>query len=501
MRHNLSTVSREAYNRSLLEASLDPLVTISPEGKVADVNEATVKVTGVPRDELIGTDFSGYFTEPDKAMEGYLQVFRAGSVTDYPLTIRHKDGRLTDVLYNASVYRDKGGKVAGIFAAARDITERKRAEEALRDAGTYNRSLLEASLDPLVTIGPDGKITDVNRATELVTGYTRQEIVGTDFSGYFTEPEMANAGYQKVFKDGFVQDYPLEVMCRDGRCTPVLYNASLYWNERGEVAGIFAAARDITERKRAEEEVIKLNLELEQRVRDRTAQLESANSELESFSYSVSHDLRAPLRSLDGFSQAILEEYSDRLDEKGKDYLGRIRLASQRMGQLIDDMLKLSRVTRTEMRFENVDLTGIAGEIEDELRRGEPGRKVEFIIEEGVTAWGDLPLLRTVMQNLLSNSWKFTSGHDKAVIQFGVSEDGGRKIFFVKDDGAGFDMTYADKLFTPFQRLHSTVDFPGTGIGLVIAKRILRRHGGDIWAKSEPEKGAAFYFSFERRQV
>ncbi|MBI2914389.1 MAG: PAS domain S-box protein, partial [Firmicutes bacterium] len=227
------------YAMSLIEASLDPLVTISPEGKITDVNEATVKVTGVPRDRLIGTDFSDYFTEPEKAREGYRQVFEEGFVTDYPLTIRHKDGRLIDVLYNASVYRDVRGNVLGVFAAARDVT-------AQRQAAQYARSLIEASLDPLVTISPEGKITDVNEATVKVTGVPRDKLVGTDFSVYFTEPEMAREGYQQVFEKGFVTDYPLTIRHKDGRLVDVLYNASVYRDVRGNVLGVFAAARDVT---------------------------------------------------------------------------------------------------------------------------------------------------------------------------------------------------------------------------------------------------------------
>ncbi|OHB51801.1 MAG: hypothetical protein A2Y10_06610 [Planctomycetes bacterium GWF2_41_51] len=230
------------YARSLIEASLDPLVTISPQGKITDVNEATIKVTGVSRDKLIGTDFSNYFTEPEEAREGYQQVFAKGSVTDYPLTIRHRNGRLTDVLYNASVYRDVQGNVLGVFAAARDVTEQ-------RQASQYARSLIEASLDPLVTISPEGKITDVNQATISVTGIARDKLIGTDFSNYFTEPEKAREGYQQVFAKGSVTDYPLTIRHKDGKLVDVLYNASVYKDVNGKVLGVFAAARDVTESK------------------------------------------------------------------------------------------------------------------------------------------------------------------------------------------------------------------------------------------------------------
>ena len=231
------------YARSLIEVSLDPLVTISPEGKITDVNEATIRVTGRERDELIGTDFCDYFTDPESARRGYREVFDKGSVTDYPLTIRHQNGRLTDVLYNASVYRSREGDVLGVFAAARDVTARKQAEEAAHRASRYNRSLIEASVDPLVTIDGAGKITDVNEATINATGRSREELIGTDFSDYFTDPERARAGYQQVFRDGTVRDYELEISHSDGHVTPVLYTATLYRDEGGQVAGIFAAAR------------------------------------------------------------------------------------------------------------------------------------------------------------------------------------------------------------------------------------------------------------------
>jgi PAS domain S-box-containing protein len=234
------------YARSLIEASLDPLVTISPEGKITDVNEATVKATGIAQDKLIGTDFSDYFTEPDKAREGYQQVFSRGSVTDYPLTMRHKDGRVMDVLYNASVYKDAQGEVLGVFAAARDVTAQKQASQ-------YARSLVEASLDPLVTISPAGKITDVNEATISVTGVERSKLIGADFSDYFTEPAKAREGYQRVFAEGFVTDYPLTIRHKDGPLTDVLYNASVYKDTRGNVLGVFAAARDVTVQKQASE--------------------------------------------------------------------------------------------------------------------------------------------------------------------------------------------------------------------------------------------------------
>jgi PAS domain S-box-containing protein len=245
------------YTRSLIEASLDPLVTISADGKIMDVNRATELVTGVSHNHLIGSDFSDYFTEPEKANQGYKQVFQTGLVRDYPLAIRNPSGRITEVLYNATVYKNEAGEVQGVFAAARDITELKRTQDALGAASLYTRSLIEASLDPLLTISADGKIMDVNSATELTTGVPRDELIGTDFLDYFTEPEKAREGYQRVFREGFVRDYPLAIRHSSGKVTDVLYHATVFRNENGVVQGVFAAARDITVRKRMEEELRK----------------------------------------------------------------------------------------------------------------------------------------------------------------------------------------------------------------------------------------------------
>jgi PAS domain S-box-containing protein len=377
----------------------------------------------------------------------------------------------------------------------RENTERKQAEESLRLANTYNRSLIEASLDPLVTIARDGKITDANAATETATGRSRAELIGTDFSVYFTEPENARAGHQQVFREGFVRDYPLELRHRDGHITSVLYNASVYRDESGNITGVFAAARDIAERKRAEEEIRKLNTELDLRVRKRTAELEASNRELEAFCYSVSHDLRAPLRTINGFSVALLEDYARKLDETGKGHLQRVRAAAQRMGELIDDLLNLSRLSRGEIHHESVDLTGMAKTVVAELRERDPQRQVEVAIADGLVAQGDPHLLRLVLDNLLGNAWKFTAKQPRARIEFGSGGGNGDREFFVRDNGAGFDMTYADKLFGAFQRLHSATEFSGTGVGLATVQRIVHRHGGQVRAHAEINKGATFYFT------
>jgi light-regulated signal transduction histidine kinase (bacteriophytochrome) len=271
------------------------------------------------------------------------------------------------------------------------------------------------------------------------------------------------------------------------------------FDSSGEIIRWFGSNTDIDELIRTNEQLKRLSEELEQKVLDRTSRLEAVNKDLVGFSYSISHDLRAPLRSIDGFSKALLEDYADKVDDRGKDFLNRVRNAAQTMGTQIDAVLGLSRIDHASFRAQTVDLSGAAEGIVQGLRTAEPERTVDVVVDPGMTATGDAHLLRLLIQNLLENAWKFTSKRQVASIEFRSFMKDGTRVYAVKDNGAGFDKAHASKLFAPFQRLHSSDEFPGTGIGLSSARRIIHRHHGAIWAEGTPGGGATFYFRFEGR--
>lgn len=728
------------YTRSLIEASLDPLVTISKAGKVTDVNAATEQATGLARERIVGNDFCDYFTEPQKAREGYQRVFEKGFVRDYPLAIRSATGHVIDVLYNASVFRNAAGEIEGVFAAARDITERKQAEEAQRrsvmelkeaqriarlgswtleiktGAVTWTEELysmlgldsadpaipyqdqsriftpaswkvLSASLEKTVregipyeleleTVLPDGShgwmlsrgepvhdngqvtrlrgvaldITARKRAEKaldrsearyrsLVTataqivwttdlngrvvddmpmwrafaGMTQEQIQGwgwinslhpddrtrtaevwnkavADKSLYNTEYRIRRSDGE--YRDVAVRGVPVsecDGTIREwiGTCTDITerkqaeqavqterrrfrevldqlpvyvvlltpdYHVALdntmFRQRFGESHGrpcyeflfqrntpceicetysvmktglprrwkwtgpdgcnydifdfpftdsdgsplILEMGMDITERTKAEAEVNRLNSELERRVMERTAQLEAANKELEAFTYSVSHDLRAPLRHISGFSKLLSEEFAAELPSEAQHHVQRIQDGTLHMGQLVDDLLNLGRVGRKELSLQVAGLRSIVDEVIQGLKPDIGDRNVEWQIRDLPYVECDTALMHQVFQNLLANALKFTRPREKAVIEIGQEQRDGRSVVFVRDNGVGFSMKYADKLFGVFQRLHRAEDFEGTGVGLATVQRIIQKHGGRIWAEAELDKGAAFYF-------
>ena len=360
-----------AYHRSLIEANLNPMVTIGLDGAINDVNIATEQVTGYERAELLGTDFSGYFTEPDLARAGYEQVFRDGSARDYPLELRHRDGHITSVLYNAAVYRDPSGQVLGVMAAARDVTQVKRTQAALRESEMRLRALFDNAPVAMGETALSGELVRINSCFCEMLGYAADELLSQGL-GNITHPDdrVADLAHKQRLLSGEIDTYSLEkrYLHKGGGVVWAEMNLSLVRDVDGNPLTAVGTVRDITGQRRAEAEVRALNAELEVRVEQRTADLGRANKNLEAFSYSVSHDLRAPLRALHGFSEALVEEYSDLLDETGQGYIGRIAAASEQMAALIDDLLLLSRMSRADMNLGPVNLSAEVASVLDELQ-------------------------------------------------------------------------------------------------------------------------------------
>ena len=426
------------------------------------------------------------------------RLFAGEKVTSFETQRVTKDGRVLDVWMTVTKLVDDAGNPIGLASTERDITARKRAEEEASRMVTVVRD----SNDAITIQDFEGKITAWNRGAELMYGYSEAEALAANIDRLTTPGKVAEQKdfIRRLFAGERVTSFETQRLTKDGRLLDVWLTVTKLVDDAGKVIGIASTERDITERKRAVEEVHKLNANLEQRVIDRTAALEAANKELEAFSYSVSHDLRAPLRAMDGFSMALLEDCAGRLDGASQDHLRRIRAGSQRMAELIDDLLNLSQVTRTEMRRERLDLTALAEEIGAELQRAHPDRKVKSVVAPALTADADARMLRIVLNNLLDNAWKFTSKHEQACIEVGAREQDGQRVFFVRDNGAGFDMAYAGRLFGAFQRLHSTQEFEGTGIGLAIVQRIIHRHGGRVWAEGAVGQGATVYFTLGKER-
>jgi PAS domain S-box-containing protein len=372
-----------------------------------------------------------------------------------------------------------------------EIDERRRAEEKFR-------TLLESAGDAILLVDDRGSITLANTLAARWFGYEHGELVGLPVESLI--PESQRDAHREHRRRYTAQPHTrpmgtgleLRGRRRDGTEFPVEISLSPLSTADG--AQVTVIVRDITERSIATRRIRDLNEHLTRR----SQELEAVNGELEAFSYTVSHDLRAPLRSIDGFSRALLEDCLDRLDGQGQDYLQRVRAAAQRMAELIDDVLALSRVTRSEMRVQPVDLSALAADVLAELRQSHPERQVQTTVTPGLSATGDPRLLRILLANLLSNAWKFTARTAQARIEFGADPwTGAPQRFFVRDNGAGFDMAYADKLFVAFQRLHTPAEFPGSGIGLATVQRILHRHGGRAWATGAPGAGATFSFTLD----
>jgi two-component system, chemotaxis family, sensor kinase Cph1 len=489
--------------------------TLNEKELIKDVNLAGAALLGVEKNNLINSAFIR-FIAPDSQNKFFklLKSVRGNSGSQKCEVNLLKDKKPISVILGINYRPDGAGRFKSFLITVADLTEIKKTEIKLKEtlknladlveertrelllANDYNRNLIETSLDPLVTIGKDGTITDVNISTEKVTGFLREELIGNDFADYFTNPEEAKKGYQQVFKEGKVKNYPLEIKNKDGSETPVLYNASVYKDEFGKVIGVFAAARDITEVKKAEKELKEYWESLEEQVKQRTEELAKSNADLKQFAYVASHDLREPLRMINSFLQLLERRYGNQLDDDAKEFIGFAVDGARRLDKMIMDLLEYSRIANQELILNEIYFEEIMNEVILNLN---------VLINENnaIITYENLPIIRAdenlmilLFQNLISNAIKYRSNETPEIIVSAFKETD-QHVICVKDNGIGIDPRHMERIFTIFQRLHSHQDYEGSGIGLSIVQRIVHQHGGEIWVESKPGKGSTFKFTIK----
>jgi PAS domain S-box-containing protein len=420
----------------------------------------------------------------------------AGSVTQ-EVHHRRPGGPATWLQVTLSFVFDEATARQYVVAIFEDINERKRAASALREARDRLASIVSSSPMPIWTLDATGVFTTMNAAAREIFGMRFVDssrplpIAATD--------EVQRALLARVLSGETIRDHEMNFSRNDGRVAYLAVSQTPLRDAEGAITGVLAVAADISERKSAAETLRMMNADLERRVAERTADLQAANREMEAFTYSVSHDLRAPVRAIEGFTNLLISDHGAPMEGAAGNLMLRVRGAAQRMERLIDGLLALSRTSRQRMHAERTDLSALARDVVAELREQAPQREVQVTIEDGLQVDGDSRFLRQALENLLGNAWKYTSMNASAHIEFGARGDGaGALEYFVRDDGAGFDMRYAAKLFTPFERLHSESEFPGVGVGLATVQRVIARHGGTIRGEGAPGAGAAFYFTLGR---
>jgi PAS domain S-box-containing protein len=502
----------------IIEFLPDATFVIDKDKRVIAWNKAIETMTGMPKDAIIGQGDYAYaipfYGVRKPIMIDLIGVHAPQIEAQYDYVKREGNTVMVEV-YVPSLYGGKGayvlglasplldpqGKVVGAIESVRDVTERKTAEMRLQRERDQAKRYLDIAGVMIAVLDTQGRITVMNKKGCAIIGYGERDIIGRNWFDTFIPADSREAVLREftALLSGTRETetyYENEIITRSGERRTLAFHNTVIKDEHGRFAGVLTSGEDITERKRAEQEIQRFTGTLETRVRERTAQLEEMNRELESFSYSVSHDLRAPLRAIDGFSQMIMEDYGTNVPPEALRYIGVVRQNAQKMGRLIEDLLAFSRVGRQDVRRSAIDMTALVREIAEELAAAAPGRKLDIRVKDLPPASGDTAMIKQVFVNLLSNAVKFTRPRETAEIEVGSFTENGRNVYYVRDNGVGFDMAYADRLFNVFQRLHSTADFEGTGIGLAIVSRIIKKHGGRVWAEGAVDKGATFYVSF-----
>jgi PAS domain S-box-containing protein len=500
----------EARYRATIETLGDAVVVRSPDMVIVGCNRAAETLFGMPREKIIGRSSlapplrlirEDGSTLPREQAAVWRAVSERRAQREEVYGIVREDGSAVWVMASATpAFRPGEDAPFAVVGSYRDITAGRETEARLQQAQDANQILLTAmqqSQDAIFTKDMDACITSWNAGAERIFGFTAAEAIGRPLRALQMR-HVSDARYQAVLdrmRNGRSAAFESDQLTKSGRLITAWIVAGPLLDAEGRQVGEITTIRDITELREAQRAVETSNRELERRVAQRTAELEAAVGELQSFSYSVSHDLRAPLRAIDGFSQILMDAHSASLGEEGAGYLARVRTQVSRMTQLIDDLLVLARVTQTGIARADVDISALANAILEEFAESDRQRRVEWRVEPGLRAQVDPGLARILLQNLLGNAWKFTARRALAQISVDKAESARGRAMFVRDNGAGFDMQYAGKLFGAFQRMHGEREFPGTGIGLATVKRIVMRHGGACWAESAPDQGTTVYFT------
>jgi PAS domain S-box-containing protein len=509
-RHFLDLASEGLWRFDLAQAVATDLPVhqqaeaIVRDARIALCNDTFARQFAYDKPEAMqGVAFGDLLSSSREEQLGFVVAFIMSGyrLDNLLLSERRRDGSTFRSLNNLSGDVEQGHLVR-VWGVKRDVTDLVVAQEALQEAKDYAERLIELASIMVVGLDRDGHVRAFNKTAENITGYSRADVDRRNWFETIAPPKLypqVSEEFQRLLSGGEPSTFEMPLLTATGDQRYIVWQNNPIV-EDGQIAGTMSFGVDITTRQRMEEALRSLNEQLEVRVEERTAELAAANRELESFAYSVSHDLRAPLRGIDGFTQALVEDYGDKLDDRANDYCRRVRKAAGRMGQLIDDLLNLSRITRAEMRYEDVDLSAMATDVLALLHERDPGRDVHAHVQAGLRTRGDIGLLRILLENLLDNAWKYTKRTKIADIEVGARWENSHQIYFVRDNGAGFDMAMAGKLFAPFQRLHSAQEYAGTGIGLATVQRIIARHGGRVTASAQVNQGAIFEFTLPSRR-